>query len=84
MQWKEIGLALGLEYSQLEAIRANNSDVRGCLTDMLSKWLKRAYDTTAHGEPSWCRLRDAVRHKAGGNNPSLADEIPPSQTFGLI
>ena len=84
MKWKEIGLALGLEYSQLEEIRANNSDARGCLTVMLSEWLKRAYDTTAHGEPSWCRLREAVGHKAGGNNPSLADEIPPSQTLSWI
>ena len=84
LKWNKIGLALGLEFSQLEEIRASNRDASECLTAMLSEWLNRAYDTTAHGEPSWHKLSEAVRHKAGGNNPSLADEILYSENFSSV
>ena len=85
MRWKKIGLALRLKYSRLEAIGATNRDADDCLTDMLKEWLNGAYDTRAHGEPSWRRLSEAVRHEAGGNNPSLANKILRiSETFSSI
>ena len=74
VKWRDIGLELGLSDPQLERIRANNrDDVTDCLTAMLRDWLNRSYNTTRHGEPSWERLSEAVRHRAGGNNPALAD-----------
>ena len=74
-RWKNIGLALGLDYNKLSGIetqRSNNSD---CLMEMLSLWLNKAYDLTKFGEPTWQRLSEAVRDKAGGNNPSVADDV---------
>ena len=75
MQWRDIGLELGLADSQLEAIQANNRGVTSCLTAMLRDWLNMSYNTTRYGEPSWERLSEAVRHRAGGNNPALAHDI---------
>ena len=75
VRWRDIGLELGLSDPRLETIQADNKDVTSCLTAMLRDWLNRTYNTTVHGEPSWLRLSEAVRHRAGGNNPALADEI---------
>ena len=75
VKWRDIGLALGLTDPQLETIQADNTNVSSCLTAMLRDWLNKSYNTTRYGEPSWQRLSDAVRHRAGGNNPHLADRI---------
>ena len=75
-KWKNIGLALGLDYHQLRAIETSSiSDVNDCLTEMLSLWLNKTYDVEKHGEPTWQLLHDAVYHPAGGNNPSVADDV---------
>ena len=59
--WRDIGLALGISDSKLETIEANKSDVKAHLTDMLRLWLNRAYNVEKYGEPSWQKLREAVR-----------------------
>ena len=46
-----------------------------CLTDMLESWLNKSYDVIQYGEPSWQMLENAVRARAGGNNPAIADQI---------
>ena len=74
-KWKNIGLALGLDYHQLCRIETSQSDTNDCLTEMLSLWLHRTYDTNKYGEPTWQKLSDAVHHPAGGNNPSVADNV---------
>ena len=74
-RWKDIGLALRLDYSQLNQIQKDNRDSRDCLTEMLHLWLTRTYDTERFGEPSWRLLVEAVKDPAGGNDPALAKKI---------
>ena len=73
--WRSIGEALRLKPGLLNIIKANNLDVRGCLTDVLTEWLQKAYDTTRFGPPCWKLLVAAVAHRAGGNNHALAEQI---------
>ena len=42
---------------------------------MLEQWLNQNYDVGKYGRPSWQMLENAVRVKAGGNNPAIADKI---------
>ena len=75
-RWKSIGLALRLNSGQLKKIEKDNRDsVEDCLTEVLTLWLNKAYNTERFGEPSWELLARAVAHPAGGNNPALAEEI---------
>ena len=74
-RWKHIGLALRLNPSQLNTIGRGNGDVEDCLTEMLTLWLQKNYNTERFGEPSWELLARAVGHPAGGNNSALAEDI---------
>ena len=74
-KWRNIGLALRLDHHQLSAVETSRSDTNDCLIDMLLLWLNKTYNVEKHGEPTWQRLSDAVRHPAGGNNPSVADSL---------
>ena len=74
-KWKDIGLALRLDPSQLDEIESNNRNSSDCLTRVLTLWLKKTYNTERFGEPSWELLARAVAHPAGGNNPALAEEM---------
>ena len=75
-RWKSIGLALRLDPSELKKIEKDNRDsVEDCLTEALTLWLNKAYNTERFGEPSWELLARAVGHPAGGNNPALAEQI---------
>ena len=70
-----MGLALGLNQGQLDSIQINNRTAEECLTAVATEWLNRAYNTTEYGEPTLQRLCEAVRNRAGGNNPALAERI---------
>ena len=74
-RWKYIGLALGLTLDQVKRIERENRDLEDCLTEVLTLWLKRNYNTERFGEPSWEMLARAVGHRSGGNNTALAQEI---------
>ena len=75
-RWKHIGLALRLDLSELKKIeRENRDNLEDCLTEVLTLWLNKAYNTERFGVPSWELLARAVAHPAGGNNPVLAEEI---------
>ena len=74
-RWRYIGLALRLRNPDLNRITAEGRPVSDCLTDMLELWLNQNYDVIKYGEPSWQMLENAVRARAGGNNPALADQI---------
>ena len=74
-RWKDIGLALRLNPSQLNTIGRGNGDVEDCLTEMLTLWLQKNYNTERFGEPSWELLVAAVGDPAGGDNPTLAEQI---------
>ena len=72
-RWKDIGLALRLDLSELDEIESDNTQSSDCLTRVLTLWLKKAYNTERFGEPSWELLARAVVDPAGGNNPTLAE-----------
>ena len=75
-RWKHIGLALRLDHSELKKIeRENRDNLEDCLTEVLTLWLKRNYNTEKFGEPSWELLAKAVAHPSGGNNVALAKNI---------
>ena len=74
-RWKPIGLTLRLDPGQLEAVERDHRLSEDCLTEVLTLWLKRNYNTERFGEPSWEMLARAVGHRSGGNNPALAQEI---------
>ena len=75
-KWRKIGLALRLDPSLLERIRQKSYvDVDDYLSDVLTEWLKKAYNTTRFGDPSWKLLVEAVAHPAGGNDRALAEKI---------
>ena len=74
-RWKHIGLALRLDLNQVKRIEKENSDIENCLSEVLTLWLKKNYNTERFGEPSWEMLARAVRHRSGGNNSALAEEI---------
>ena len=74
-KWRRIGLALRLDPDLLNRIRGNHTDVEDCLEDVLTAWLKNAYDVTRFGAPSWKLLVEAVAHPAGGNDLTLAERI---------
>ena len=75
-KWKRIGLALRLSLNLLDKIQCeNHGDTENCLRDVLTQWLKKAYNTSVFGDPSWKLLVGAVAHRAGGNDCALADKI---------
>ena len=74
-RWKHIGLALRLDPNQMKRIKKENSDLEDCLTEVLTLWLQRNYNTERFGKPSWEMLARAVGDRSGGSNPALAEEI---------
>ena len=73
--WRGVGRALRLHPHLLNRIEANTTNVETRLEKTLSEWLKREYDTTRFGLPSWELLVAAVAHPAGGKNHALAGQI---------
>ena len=74
--WRSVGEALRLHPDSLSRIQADHpGDVRACLTEVLTEWLKERYDTTRFGPPSWKLLVEAVADPAGGDNCALAQKI---------
>ena len=74
-RWKHIGLALHLNHGQLKKIEKENGDLEDCMTEMLTLWLQKNYNTERFGEPSWELLAAAVSHRSGGKDAALAESI---------
>ena len=75
-RWKEVGLALRLKRNQLDVIeKERRGQMDECLTEVLTLWLNRVYDTEQYGEPSWKLLANAVGHPVGGKDSELSREI---------
>ena len=68
--WRGVGRALRLHPDLLNRIGADHR-----LEGVLTEWLKREYDTTRFGLPSWQLLVAAVAHPAGGKDHALAGQI---------
>ena len=79
--WRPLGLALRLNPSVLARIEKERpSDVRACLSEMVTEWLNQSYNTERFGVPSWKMLVEAVAHPNGGNNHALAQKIAAIHT----
>jgi hypothetical protein len=61
-KWKEIGIELKLEITDLEAIsKKNGSDTDACFTEMLSIWLKQT-----KSPPTWLKMIGALKYQPVG------------------
>ena len=74
-KWESIGEALRLSPDLLEKIAADKRDSKTCLKTVLTKWLRKEYNTSRFGHPSWNLLVEAVAHPDGGDNRALAEKI---------
>ena len=74
-RWKYIGQALRLRNPDINKIAAKGQPVTDSLSDMVELWLNKNYDVSKYGQPSWQILENAVRARAGGNNPAVAEQI---------
>ena len=68
-QWYHIGLALGIEADDLDAIQdSNRANPDKCLTDVLKLFLRQV-----DPKPSWKRLADAMASPSVGRGDIAAD-----------
>ena len=75
-KWKDIGTALRLKAGDLDAIEAAHpGDPRACLSEGVTHWLRRNYNSKRFGPPTWRKLVEVVADPAAGGNPALAREI---------
>ena len=73
VNWKNLGLALGILYTTLQKIEGQQHHVvDDCMREMLAAWLQQQDNVTRKGIPSWTVLQTALR-KIGENK--LANEI---------
>ena len=73
IDWKMLGLQLGLHYPTLMKIKSDQHDVIDeCKMEMLSAWLQQQDDVSQRGVPSWSALEIALRRM--GEN-TIADRI---------
>ena len=73
--WKTVGVFLGVSKDALDMIESDKKEVRSCLLEMLSTWLKQVSP-----EPSWGALAYSVEpfdeecaqklRKTGESDPS--------------
>ena len=74
-RWKQVGLALRLNPARLDVIQKENRELDICVSEALTLWLNKCYNTEKYGDPSWKLLAKAVGHPTGGNNRALAINI---------
>ena len=72
VDWTELGLALGLDYSTLQGIERDMRRIKECKMEMLSAWLQQKDDVVEKALPTWSALKTALR-KIGENK--VADEL---------
>ena len=74
VNWKDLGLALGLLHPTLQKIdKGQCGDVNDCMREMLATWLQQQDNVSQVGAPSWSVLQTALRN-IGENE--LADTVP--------
>ena len=60
-KWREFGLGLGLSYTTIENIEANNpKDVESCFRECLVHWLRREDNVDEKGLPTLSRLVEVL------------------------
>ena len=61
VDWRSLGLALGLHYPTLEMIAEEQcGNIGRCKIEMLAAWLKQKDSVSQEGVPSWQVLRAAL------------------------
>ena len=75
-KWHELGLQLGLTYSQLEVIESDKGSNNERLAAVLSDWLRMNYDTEEHRLPSWSSLATAVEQIDGALAKTIKERHP--------
>ena len=84
-EWRGFGEALRLPNESLSNIHSMNQfDPKECLRSVLKEYFKKNYNTKEHGLPSWRKIVEAVSHRAGGNNSTLAQKIAEKRSMELI
>ena len=62
VNWKKLGLALGLLYPTLQKIEIRqHCRADDCMIEMLAAWLQRRDNVIQHGIPSWSVLQAALK-----------------------
>ena len=62
VNWKNLGLALGLLYPTLQRIqRKQHYRADECMREMLAAWLQQQDNVSQHGIPSWSVLQTALQ-----------------------
>ena len=74
-KWRNLCLTLGISDNDLSAIEEQSDDPGVCLRKGLNCWLKEAYDTKEHGQPTWRGLVDALANSSGGDDHCVAMDI---------
>ena len=75
-KWEEIGRGFGIDPGRLEEIQSNNpGDCKKCLSGVLTCWLRRNYDVSRFGEPTWQIVVKVVARPVAGDNCALALDI---------
>ena len=75
-KWREMCCALKLRPGDESEIDSKyRADPKPCLRSVITKWIQGAYNVEMYGPPTWKLLIDAVQHRAGGDNPALAERI---------
>ena len=78
-KYYQIGLSIGIEAHNLDAIQYNNRSCDDAWTQTLLTWLRRNYDCQKHGYPSWRTLVLAIK----SHNPALAEAIADKHSIGM-
>ena len=61
VDWKNLGLELGLRHTTLEQIEMKyQDDLCQCRREMLRTWLLQSDNVSQIGAPSWSRLKSAL------------------------
>ena len=71
VNWKNLGLALGLLYPTLQKIEIQPHEDR--MREMLAAWLQQQDNVSQHGIPSWSVLQTALKNIG---EKELANETP--------
>ena len=69
----EIGIMLHLRPDVLKGIRRLNPE--SGMSDMITEWLNKNYNTKRFGDPTWKSLVIAVAKRSGGANEACARDI---------
>ena len=77
-----LAISLGLPLHLVNEIERNHPAPVDFLTQVLTHWLKRNYNTQRYGVPSWRLLCAAAASPIGGADPALAEKIASNHRNG--